>query len=60
MFGSVCGLDPAAAPPLVFRLADVIFGWRAGAPSEIRLAAAPLFFGGGGGGAAVLFYVYDV
>lgn len=43
-------VDPSAAPPSVFRLARTKSGWRAGAPTKIRLAAAPNFSGGGGGG----------
>jgi len=43
-------VDPSAAPPSVFRLAQTKSGWRAGAPTKIRLAAAPNFSGGGGGG----------
>ena len=48
-FSSYCKLDPSAAPPSVFRLARTKSGWRAGAPTKIRLAAAPNFSGGGGG-----------
>ena len=44
------GLDPSAAPPPLFRLARTKSGWRAGAPTKIRLAAAGDFSGGGGGG----------
>ena len=43
-------VDPSAAPPSVFRLARTKSGWRAGAPTKIRLTAAPNFSGGGGGG----------
>jgi len=42
-------LDPSAAPPPLFRLARTKSGWRAGAPTKIRLAAAGDFSGGGGG-----------
>jgi len=45
-----CPLDPSAAPPPLFRLARTKSGWRAGAPTKIRLAAAGDFSGGGGGG----------
>jgi len=44
------GLDPSSAPLSVFRLARTKSGWRAGAPTKIRLAAAPNFSVGGGGG----------
>jgi len=40
-------LDPSATPPSIFWLAGVNPGWRAGAPLEIRLAAAPWFSRGG-------------
>ena len=43
-------VDPSAAPPPLFRLARTKSGWRAGAPTKIRLAAAGDFSGGGGGG----------
>jgi len=43
-------VDPSAAPPPLFRLARTKFGWRAGAPTKIRLAAAGDFSGGCGGG----------
>ena len=37
-------IDPSAAPPPLFRLARTKSGWRAGAPTKIRLAAAGDFF----------------
>jgi len=40
-------LDPWAAPPSLFRLSGTICGWRAGAPSQIWLAAARNISGGG-------------
>jgi len=43
-------VDPSAAPPPLLRLARTKSGWRAGAPTKIRLAAAGDFSGGGGGG----------
>jgi len=42
-------IDPSAAPPPLFRLARTKSGWRTGAPTKIRLAAAGDFSGGGGG-----------
>jgi len=42
-------IDPSAAPPPLFRLTRTKSGWRAGAPTKIRLAAAGDFSGGGGG-----------
>ena len=45
-------VDPSAAPLSPIRLAAVESGWRAGAPWQIRLAAAPIISGGGGGVAA--------
>jgi len=44
----VGNLDPSPAPPSVFRLARNKSGCRAGAPTNIRLAAASNFSGGGG------------
>jgi len=42
-------LDSSAAPTPLFRLARTKSGWRAGAPTKIRLATAGDFSGGGGG-----------
>jgi len=49
----VCGKDPSAAPPPLFRLARTKSGWRAGAPTKIRLAEVGDFSGGGGGGGGI-------
>jgi len=38
-------IDPSAALPPLFRLARTKSGWRAGAPTKIRLAAAGDFSG---------------
>jgi len=41
-------VHPSAAPPSLFRLAGTNSGWRRGAPTKIRLAAAAPNFSGGG------------